>query len=97
MKKNKFNTILKAKEDESEHQAELKESYHINQPDVVVVEKAHWLKFFVQTLLLTVRVVLYASLILMAVIGVYSLINPQIRMILQDTFNIMLQELNTML
>lgn len=64
----------------NQKQSELKEKYNIENSDVVVVEKTNMLKFTINKVFLLVRWGITAVVSGLAVVGVLTLVYPQIRL-----------------
>lgn len=62
-----------------ENQQKLKKKYQINKPDVVVVEKTNMTKFLIRLLIGFIKFAATTAILILAVIGLLTLIYPQIR------------------
>lgn len=79
-----------------EEQEKLKEKHGIADEDVVIVEKDNMIKFFVRVIGKVLRMVATISILILAVIGLFTLFYPEIRepfigilsVILKQYFNI---------
>lgn len=91
----KFNHVLvtgyRQQQEYKKKQLELKVKHHIDDPDVVVVEKNNMAKFTIKTLISVLRTTANILLVLLAIIGVLALIYPETRAglleIWKDTVN----------
>lgn len=68
----------KRKNQEAKEQERLKEKYNIGQ-DVVVVEKSNTYKFTIKMLVNLMRTIITVILLMLAVIGLISLLYPAVR------------------
>lgn len=93
---NKFNkgivTEIKQNQAEAVRQERIKQKYNIDVPDnVVVVEKNNMLKFTVKTVISAIKLIATILLVVLAFVGLISLIYPTSRhdllMIFQDIQN----------
>ena len=91
----KFNHVLvtgyRQQQEHKKKQLELKVKHHIDDPDVVIVEKNNMAKFTIKTLISVLRTTANILLVLLAIIGVLALIYPETRAglleIWKDTVN----------
>ena len=91
----KFNNVLvtgyRQQQEQEKKQNELKSKHHIDDPNVVVVEKNNMAKFTIKTLISVLRTTANILLVLLAIIGVLALIYPETRAglleIWKDTVN----------
>lgn len=86
----RFNIAARIKEEEAfkNDQKRLKEKHKIDQDNIVVVEKANIYKFTIKTFIGLVRLLATIIILALAVIGLATLVYPEIRneflIILQD-------------
>lgn len=76
----KFNTTLvkEVKEEEAfnSKQSKLKEKYNVADKDVIVVEKNNLIKFFVKTIGVIIRILLWIIFLSLASVGIIALVYP---------------------
>lgn len=85
--KNKLVADIKEEHRFEEEQNALKDKHGIENPDVIVVEKTNMLKFLIRSFGILVRVVASIIILVLATIGVITLIYPDLRLGLLETFN----------
>lgn len=76
---------IKENQEFAHKQAELKEKYHVEDKDVVVVEKANMIKFFVRHGIGLFHLVFHIALVLLSIIGLAALVYPDTRTALWHT------------
>lgn len=79
MYKTKLVLDIKREQEDAEEQKQLKEKYDIRNPDVVVVEKSNMVKFTVRTFSAVLRTASTIILLVLAAVGLFTLIYPDIR------------------
>jgi hypothetical protein len=62
-----------------EKQNNLKEKHGIEEENVIVVEKTNMIKFFIQTVIATIKVVATISILVLAAIGLLTVVYPELR------------------
>lgn len=56
-----------------------KEKHGIEEENVIVVEKTNMIKFFIQTVIATIKVVATISILVLAAIGLLTVVYPELR------------------
>lgn len=79
MKQKKLVAEIKEEIQFEENQKNLKEKYHIEDPNVVVIEKNNFIKFFIQTGARILRMTATIVLLFFSVIGLVTLVYPSLR------------------
>ena len=97
--KNKFNPILVKKNTldnkEKKHQDELKKIHGIEDEKVVVVEKNNFIKYFIRLFSSVFKDIVSITLIILAFIGLVSIIFPAPRADIIDIFSSALTEMKS--
>lgn len=90
--------LKQAKNDKifQEHQQSLKEKYHIQSENTVVVEKNNMVKFTVKYIVGLIRIVIWIFLILLAAVGLLCFIHPDMRDILFQVFKGIVHDIKMM-
>ena len=79
MKQKKLVAGIKVEIQFEESQKNLKEKHHIEDPNVVVIERNNFIKFFIQTGARILRMIATIVLLFLAVIGLITFIYPSLR------------------
>ena len=79
MKQKKLVAEIKEEIQFEENQKNLKEKHHIEYPNVVVIEKNNFIKFFIQTGARILRMTATIVLLFLSVIGLVTLVYPSLR------------------
>lgn len=79
MKQKKLVAGIKEEIQFEESQKNLKEKHHIEDPNVVVIERNNFIKFFIQTGARILRMIATIMLLFLAVIGLITFIYPSLR------------------
>lgn len=79
MKQKKLVAEIKEEIQFEENQKKLKEKHHIEDPNVVVIEKNNFIKFFIQTGARILRMTATIVLLFLSVIGLVTLVYPSLR------------------
>lgn len=79
---------MRLKEEERVKQEELREKYHLQNKDIIVVEKSNTYKFTIKTLAAFIKSIASLVLIVLAMVGIAALIYPSIRI---PFFNVLSQ------
>lgn len=79
MKQKKLVAGIKEEIQFEESQKNLKEKHHIEDPNVVVIERNNFIKFFIQTGARILRMIATIVLLFLAVIGLITFIYPSLR------------------
>lgn len=79
MKQKKLVAGIKEEIQFEENQKNLKEKHHIEDPNVVVIERNNFIKFFIQTGARILRMIATIVLLFLAVIGLITFIYPSLR------------------
>lgn len=79
MKQKKLVAEIKEEIQFKENQKNLKEKHHIEDPNVVVIEKNNFIKFFIQTGARILRMTATIVLLFLSVIGLVTLVYPSLR------------------
>lgn len=75
-----------------EHQNKLKEKLNIAEDsEVIIVEKKDWRKFLIRLLINTIKTVITIALLILAIIGLFILLHPELR----NHFTIIFNEIIT--
>ncbi len=91
MPKFKGELVKQAKEENEKYkeQLQLKEKYGVKQEDVVIIEKNHFIKFFIMTLARIIRTAASIIIFFLSVTGLAALIYPVSRMeLIRQAWNI---------
>ena len=83
MKQKKLVAGIKEEIQFEESQKNLKEKHHIEDPNVVVIERNNFIKFFIQTGARILRMIATIVLLFLAVIGLITFVYPSL---LSDLF-----------
>ena len=78
-------------------QKRLHEKHHIQDPDILVVEKANMVKFLIRCVGNAVRVISSTALFILATAGATAFIYPQVRSALLQVVHQILQDIQRML
>lgn len=79
MKQKKLVAGIKEEIQFGESQKNLKEKHHIEDPNVVVIERNNFIKFFIQTGARILRMIATIVLLFLAVIGLITFVYPSLR------------------
>ena len=79
MKQKKLVAGIKEEIQFEESQKNLKEKHHIEDPNVVVMERNNFIKFFIQTGARILRMIATIVLLFLAVIGLITFVYPSLR------------------
>lgn len=79
MKQKKLVAGIKEEIQFEESQKNLKEKHHIEDPNVVVIERNNFIKFFIQTGARILRIIATIVLLFLAVIGLITFVYPSLR------------------
>lgn len=79
MKQKKLVAGIKEEIHFEESQKNLKEKHHIEDPNVVVIERNNFIKFFIQTGARILRMIATIVLLFLAVIGLITFVYPSLR------------------
>ena len=71
--------LQREKQEFQQQQENIKKKHHIEDEDVVVVEKSNMVKFFVKLLLGIIRFAASAAIIILAAIGLITIVYPEPR------------------
>lgn len=77
--KNKLVKDIKEEHIFDQRQKELKDKHGIKDSNIVVVEKSNMVKFFIRTCFFLIRILSTAILLILAAVGLLTLIYPDIR------------------
>lgn len=91
--KDSFVSGYEERQKREKEQQNLKNKYKIENENVIVVEKNNMVKFTTNTLIRAIKFVASITLITLACIGLYAIINPDIRAQLNDNFISLFNEL----
>ena len=79
MKQKKLVAGIKEEIQFEESEKNLKEKHHIEDPNVVVIERNNFIKFFIQTGARILRIIATIVLLFLAVIGLITFVYPSLR------------------
>lgn len=85
-KKNAFVEQYKASEREKEKQAQLHKKYSIDD-EIKIVEKSNMAKFTINTIARIIKALAGVVIIILAVVGIYSIVITEIRQPLLENLN----------
>lgn len=100
MGKFKENMLVKAAKEEKEKQEEqerLRTKHHVEDEDVLIVEKPNLIKFLIRCGIRLVHVSATILIIILAAIGLIALIYPEIREVLMQVLERILQDAKHMI
>lgn len=87
----------KARQEDIREQERLHKKYHLQDPDIRVVEKDNMIKFLIRNAAILIRLALTVLLFLLACIGIICIVYPNIRMELIIVLMQILSEVQKML
>lgn len=95
----RFNIASRIREEEEreEEQQKLRKKHSIEEDNVVIVEKSNVYKFTVKTLIALIKTVASILLITLAVVGLYTLIYPSIRIEFFSVLNDTIQQIKSLI
>lgn len=88
---------VKAKISYQDKQKNLRERYHVEKEDVVIVEKSNMMKFLVRAAGAAIRILARIILIILATIGIIALLYPETRTGLQVILTGILEQIHMLL
>lgn len=77
---------IKKENAKEKEQIRLKKKHQINQENVVVVEKSNTYKFTIKTIIAFIKLIATVTLLILAVIGLTTLVYPTLRQEFLTTF-----------